>query len=63
MGPWSEGSRAFNCLPDGSGEFQSTPSEVRQEYVQHLPMTPVWIELHLLEVRHRAIFFEDGAMA
>ena len=38
--------------------------EVRQEYVLHLPMTPVWIEMRVLEVRHRAVlFFEDGAVA
>ena len=34
LGPWSGGSQAFDCLPDGSGESQSAPwSEVRQEYV------------------------------
>ena len=26
-------------------------------------MTPVSIGLRVLEVRHRAVFFEDGAMA
>ena len=48
----------FDWLPSGSGEIcQSAPGrEVRQGYVVHLPTTPVWIESHMLEVRHRAIF-------
>ena len=31
--------------------------EVRQEYVYHLPMTPVWVGLRVLEVRHLAVFY------
>ena len=60
---------ALSCLtgcPLGAGKHvQSAPwREVRQGYVEHLPMTPVWIESHVLEVRHRAIFFfENGAAA
>ena len=30
---------------------------MRQEYVLHLPMTPVWIGLRVLVVRHRAVFY------
>ena len=29
----------------------------------HLPVTPVVMESCVLEVRHRVVFFEDGAMA
>ena len=49
----------FDWLPFGSGEKrQATPRIwcVKCTCRLHLPMTPVWMESCVLEVRHRAIF-------
>ena len=60
-------SQPFDWLPFGEWEkCRSEPrTKVHQEYVLHLPVTPVWIGLRVLEVRHRAVFYSgwcDGVM-